>query len=181
MLWANVRSSIGSLYALAWMRSETVVAAAVVLAAAAWADAEEPALRPKCLAAGLSGKFFVSSADGHSWTLIVDERCGYTSLRFSGDPANDVVQPTRGVGRLAQVDQRDVLILQSSGEFADVLTVVRQGPRVYLVPTNQHLRFCLEWAQGREPRKGPVGRFLLRSANEGAPVPRGVPAICQQK
>lgn len=157
-------------------------AAAAALLAGAFASAPEPDGRPSCAAAALSGRFFVASADGHSWTLIVDERCGYTSLRFSGAPANDVVQPTRGVGRLAQVDQRDVLILQSSeGEFADVLTVVRQGPRVYLVPTNQHLRFCLEWAQGREPRKGPVGRFLLRSGNEGAPVPRGVPAICQQR
>lgn len=157
-------------------------AAVALLAAAVFATPQEPDVRQSCAAAGLSGRFFASSADGHSWTLIVDERCGYTSLRFSGDPANDIVQPTRGVGRLAQVDRRDVLILQSSeGEFADVLTVVRQGPRVYLVPTSQHLRFCLDWAQGREPRKGPIGRFLLRSGNERAPVPRGIPAICQQR
>jgi hypothetical protein len=167
------------------MRSQRFVAAAVALAVAAWAEAaaEEPAVRPKCLAAGLSGKFFVARADGPSWTLMVDEHCGYTSLRFSGDPANDVVQPTKGKGRLAQVDARDVFILQSSeGEFADVLSVVRLGARTYLVPTNQHLRFCIEWAQGREPRKGPIGRFLMRAGDEGRPVSRrAAPAICEQQ
>jgi hypothetical protein len=61
-----------------------------------------------------------------------------------------------------------------------VLSVVRQGPRVYLVPTNEHLRFCMEWARGFEPRKGPIGRFLLRGAGEAAASSREIPALCRE-
>ena len=157
--------------------------ALAVLASGVVATAHGADARPQCLPARLSGTFFVATADGHSWTLIVDEDCGYKSLRFSGDPSNDVTQPTRGTAKLAQVDGRDVLILQASeGEFADVLTAVQVGPRLYLVPTNQHLRFCIDWTQKREPRRGPVGRFLLRAGGEATPVASGVtPAICQRK
>lgn len=148
-----------------------------VVATAQGADARRP-----CGPARVSGTFFAGTSDGRSWTLIVDESCGYKSLHFSGDPANDVVQPTRGTAKLAQVDGRDVLILQSAeGEFADVLTAVQVGPRLYLVPTNQHLRFCIDWTQKREPRKGPIGRFLLRAGGETTPVASGItPAICQR-
>ena len=154
-----------------------------LLAPAVVANAQGMDSRLPCVAAGLNGRFFVGTSDGHSWTLTVDERCGYTSLRFSGDPANDVMQPTRGMAKLAQVDGRDVLILQSSGgDFAEVLTAVRAGPRLYLVPTNQHVRFCIDWMQKREPRKGPIGRFLLRAGDETASVARGFnPGICQRK
>jgi hypothetical protein len=155
---------------------------AVLLAAATLAHAEQDA-RGNCLAAGLSGRYFVASGQTYSWTLIVDDHCRYTSLRFSGDPENDVAQPTQGVAKLAQVDGRDVLILQSSeGEFSEVVTAVRVGPRLYLVPPNQHPRFCIEWKRGAEPRRGPVGRYLLRGGDEGAPVARGeTPAICQPR
>jgi hypothetical protein len=133
-----------------------------------------------CAAAELAGRFFASAPDGRSWTLLLEPSCTYSSLRFSGNPASDVRQPTRGTAKLAQVDRREVVILQSSeGEFDEVMSVVRQGPRVYLVPTNEHLRFCIEWARGLEPRKGPVGRFLLRGADAAAAVPREPPALCQ--
>lgn len=157
---------------------------ALVLAAASLGSAQARAdALGRCEKAGLSGRFFVATADGYSWTLMVDGHCRYQSLRFSGDPANDLGQPTKGAGKLARIDGQDVFILQSAaGEFADVLTVVRPGPRLYLVPTNQHLRFCVEWAQGREPRKGPVGRFLLRAGDENTAVGAGeAPAICRQK
>lgn len=157
--------------------------ALVLLAGGVVATAQGADARPPCVPARLSGTFFVGTADGHSWTLIVDGDCGYKSLRFSGDPSNDVVQPTRGTAKLAQVDGRDVLILQASeGEFADVLTAVQVGPRLYLVPTNQHLRFCIDWMQKREPRKGPLGRFLLRAGDEATPVASGItPAICRRE
>ena len=95
------------------------------------------------------------------------------------------VDPLRPRGCVIQqeheVDRREVVILQSAqGEFDEVMSVVRQGPLLYLVPTNDHLRFCVQWARGVEPRKGPVGRFLLRGGATGA-VPRGVPALCQQQ
>jgi hypothetical protein len=143
--------------------------------------ADEPA--HACAAAGLAGTYFVAWDDWLSWTLMVGERCDYTSLRISGDSEQDVLQPTRGQGRLAQVDRRDVFILQSSdGEFAFVLTVVRAGARTYLVPTNQHLGFCIDWAQRREPRKGPLGRFLMRAAREPQAPSRGeLPAICRPR
>jgi hypothetical protein len=166
------------------MRAASLVAALVAAAAAlnaAGARAAEP--RPSCAAAELAGRFFVARGDGLSWTLLLDEHCGYTSLRFTGDPALDVAQPTKGQGRLAQVDARDVLILQSpEGEFAHVLSVVRAEGRTYLVPTNQHLRFCVEWSQGVEPRKGPIGRFLMRAGDERRPAARAqAPAICRQR
>jgi hypothetical protein len=136
---------------------------------------------PPCAAANLAGRFFVSAPDGRSWTLLLEPGCGYSSLRFTGDHENDLQQPIRGVAKLAQVDNREVLILQSAqGEFDEVMSVVRQGPRVYLVPTNEHLRFCLEWARGIEPRKGPIGRFLLRGGGETSVVPREIPALCRE-
>jgi hypothetical protein len=152
-----------------------------LLAGSALALAQEQPMRPPCEAADLAGRFFVSSPDGRSWTLLLEPGCGYSSLRFSGDPESDVRQPMRGVAKLAQVDRREVLILQSAdGEFDEVMSVVRQGPRVYLVPTNEHLRFCMEWARGIEPRKGPIGRFLLRGGGETAAAPREIPALCRE-
>ena len=150
----------------------------LLLAAAAVAAAQGPDARPACSAAGLSGRFFASSPDGGSWTLLLEPNCAYASLRFSGDPESDLRQPTRGVARLAQVDKREVVILQSEqGEFDEVMSVVRPGARVYLVPTNEHLRFCVEWARGIEPRKGPVGHYLLRGGAEAAP--RALPELCR--
>jgi hypothetical protein len=156
---------------------------AVVLALATLAQAEGQDTRGPCAAAGLDGRYFVASGESRSWTLIVDERCRYKSLHFSGDPDNDVAQPTQGLAKLAQVDAREVLILQSSeGEFSEALTAVRVGPRLYLVPPNQHLRFCAEWRRKDEPRHGPMGRFLLRGGGEGVPVAAGeTPAICRAR
>ena len=151
------------------------------LVVAGLAIPQEQPVRPPCEAADLAGRFFVSASDGRSWTLLLEPGCGYSSLRFSGDPESDVRQPTRGAAKLAQVDRREVLILQSAeGEFDEVLSVVRQGPRVYLVPTNEHLRFCVEWARGIEPRKGPIGRFLLRGGGETAAGKGEIPALCRE-
>jgi len=154
---------------------------ALALLGALSAIAQEQPVRPPCEAADLAGRFFVSAPDGRSWTLLLEPGCGYSSLRFSGDPESDVRQPMRGVAKLAQVDRREVLVLQSTdGEFDEVMSVVRQGPRVYLVPTNEHLRFCMEWARGIEPRKGPIGRFLLRGGGETGAVARELPALCRE-
>ena len=153
----------------------------LVMAGALLALAQEQPVRPPCEAADLAGRFFVAASDGRSWTLLLEPGCGYSSLRFSGDPESDVRQPMRGVAKLAQVDRREVLILQSTeGEFDEVMSVVRQGPRVYLVPTNEHLRFCMEWVRGIEPRKGPIGRFLLRGGDQTTAVPRETPALCRE-
>src|SRR5262245_36443736 len=104
------------------------------LLAAGAAPAQAPEARPACSAAGVAGRFFASSADGDSWTLLLEPGCSYASLRFSGDPESDLRQPTRGVARLAQVDKREVVILQSEeGEFDEVMSVVRHRARLYLV------------------------------------------------
>ncbi len=157
---------------------------AVLLVVATLAQAGGQDTRGPCAAAGLDGRYFVATGESRSWTLIVDGRCRYKSLHFTGDPDNDVAQPTQGVAKLAQVDGRDVLILwhMSEGEFSEALTAVRVGPRLYLVPPNQHLRFCAEWRRKDEPRSGPMGRFLLRGGGEGAPVAPGeTPAICRAR
>jgi hypothetical protein len=87
------------------------------------------------------------------------------------------------VAKLAQVDGRDVLMLwqESDAEFSQVLTAVRVGRRLYLVPPNQHLRFCMEWRRREEPRKGPFGRFLLRGGDEHTAVAGETPAICRPR
>jgi hypothetical protein len=153
----------------------------LLLAPASGAAAQPPQVRPACEAAGLAGRFYASSADGDSWTLLLEPSCAYASLRFSGDPQSDLRQPTRGVARLAQVDKREVVILQSEqGEFDEVMSVVRHRARVYLVPTNEHLRFCVEWVRGIEPRKGPVGNYLLRGGASESSARRELPELCRQ-
>jgi hypothetical protein len=75
----------------------------------------------------------------------------------------------------------DVLVFAGPADPIFRLIPLKLGERRYLVPLDERLRFCIDLAEGREPRRSAVGRVLLRDGDERKAIPKGLrPTFCRE-
>jgi len=155
-------------------RLPTSVAALFLLAITS-AMAEE---RPKQMGiADLAGKYLRFDVQGRFWTLTIRRDGTFTSNRFVGD-ARDIGQPRQGV---ASVSNGSLFLVVPPGDEQFILTPATFGRRLYLLAAGGELGFCIDVAEGREPRKSTVGEALLRQGDERITVPgNATPAVCRE-
>jgi hypothetical protein len=126
--------------------------------------------------ADVAGEYWLSDGGYRSWNLVVREDGTFTSTLFSGDRLRDARQPQEGVA--STTDGLLGLVVPPGDEFW-LLRPVRLQQRLYLVIVGHEDEFCKEFLEGREPRRGDIGRILLRRGDWYKPVSVGMrPSLC---
>jgi hypothetical protein len=126
----------------------------------------------------LAGRYWrYDVVDGRFWTLVIRRDGTFTSSRFVGS-VRDIRQPREGV---ASVSNGSLFLVVPPGDEQYVLTPATFGTRLYLLQADRELGFCIDVAEGREPRKSATGEALIRQGDEKVAVPQNVtPAVCRE-
>jgi hypothetical protein len=125
----------------------------------------------------LVGRYWRYDVDGRFWTLVIRKDGTFTSSRFAGS-VRDIRQPGEGV---ASVSHGSLFLVVPPGDETYVLTPATFGKRLYLLQRGRELGFCIDVAEGREPRKSAVGEALIRQGDERIAVPQNVtPPVCRE-
>ncbi|HJT34141.1 MAG TPA: hypothetical protein VJ783_18990 [Pirellulales bacterium] len=123
-----------------------------------------------------AGEYYCGDGLGVNISLVVAPKSGYLYEWRGCLGLYD-----RNYGPVACTDGRLRLVFQlpkreSSGGIADELIAVGWGPRQYLIPADEMVRFCNAVNDGSEPRAEIHGLYLLRHGDEEKAV-TGIPVV----
>lgn len=122
---------------------------------------------------GLAGNYYYGSGAGVNSNLNLSEHGIFTLNNKDG---TKISEENQGIYKVE--DGFLILSPQKPISFSDVtpalLIPVKWGERIYLVPDERILGFCMDIKQGKEPRKEAQGLFYLRENDWEKPV-TGVP------
>jgi hypothetical protein len=122
---------------------------------------------------GLAGNYYYGSGAGVNSNLNLSEHGIFTLNNKDG---TKISEENQGIYKVE--DGFLILSPQKPISFPDVtptmLIPVKWGERLYLVPDERILGFCMDIKQGKEPRKEAQGLFYLRENDWEKPV-IGVP------
>lgn len=123
-----------------------------------------------------AGEYYSGDGLGVNISVVVAPKCGYL-YEWRGclglyDRNYGPIACANGILQLTfRLPKRE-----SSGGIADELIVVRWGPRHYLIPADEMVRFCNAVNDGTEPRDDIHGFHLLRRGDE-AKTATGFPTV----
>ncbi len=133
--------------------------------------------------AGLVGEYYLGDGLGLNWTLSVkpDHTFSFAWTGCLGEYGAAEGSWSAAEGRLTL---RPRHVKDDGDKLPLVYTVIRWGPRVYLVPPEKLVDFCNVINHGWEPRRGQHGRSFLRTddwkqkANGKPDLPRTYCPFC---